>query len=200
MLHQEHISFAPHPHNHVPHSLGILWLHPQNIMDWVRISTLFIPLSLPLPPCSLYPIYPLAPKETQSMDEYIEETLKQGSIYPSTTPLLTGVFFMLKNKGGHLRPCINYRGLNQVPSNIHIPCLWSPLHWNSCERPKYSPSWIYAVLIIWSLFERVLNGRHFGHYEYCTMPYGLSWAAALFQCLINDVLCNMLGKFVIAYI
>lgn len=39
-----------------------------------------------------------------------------------------------------------------------------------------------------------------GHFEYCVMPYGLSAVPAVFQGLINDVLRDMLGKFVIVYI
>lgn len=39
-----------------------------------------------------------------------------------------------------------------------------------------------------------------GHYEFCVMPYGLSCAASIFQCLINDMLRNMRERFVIAYI
>lgn len=39
-----------------------------------------------------------------------------------------------------------------------------------------------------------------GLYEYCIMPYGLSSTPSVFQCLVNDVLRDMLGKFVTAYI
>lgn len=39
-----------------------------------------------------------------------------------------------------------------------------------------------------------------GHFEYCIIPYGLSCAPSVFQYLINDVLKDMLGKFIIAYI
>lgn len=38
-----------------------------------------------------------------------------------------------------------------------------------------------------------------GHYEYCVIPYGLSCMASVFQCLINDILRDMIGKFIIAY-
>lgn len=39
-----------------------------------------------------------------------------------------------------------------------------------------------------------------GHYEYCVMPHGVSSTPSVFQCFMNDVLRDMLGKFVIAYI
>lgn len=40
----------------------------------------------------------------------------------------------------------------------------------------------------------------YGHFGYCVMLYGLSCAPAVFQCLINYVLWDMLGKYIIAYI
>lgn len=38
-----------------------------------------------------------------------------------------------------------------------------------------------------------------GHYEYIVMLYGLSSTTSVLQCLINDVLKDMLGTFVIVY-
>lgn len=38
-----------------------------------------------------------------------------------------------------------------------------------------------------------------GHFDYCVMPYGLSCTHSVFQCLIIDVLREMLGKYFLAY-
>lgn len=38
-----------------------------------------------------------------------------------------------------------------------------------------------------------------GQYQYRVMPYGLSGAPGVFQCLINDILHECLGKYVIVY-
>lgn len=38
------------------------------------------------------------------------------------------------------------------------------------------------------------------HYQYRVMPYGLSCTPSVFQCFINNVLRDMLEKFMIAYI
>uniref|UniRef100_A0A4W5PBV2 Retrotransposon gag domain-containing protein n=1 Tax=Hucho hucho TaxID=62062 RepID=A0A4W5PBV2_9TELE len=51
-------------------------------------------------------VYPLSQAETEAMETYVTETLRQGYIRPSTSPASSSFFF--------LRPCIDYRGLNQV--------------------------------------------------------------------------------------
>ena len=48
--------------------------------------------------------------------------------------------------------------------------------------------------------KREINGTTRGHYEYLVMPFGLSVTPSVFQAFINDVLRDMIGKYVIAYI
>jgi hypothetical protein len=37
------------------------------------------------------------------------------------------------------------------------------------------------------------------HYEYLVMPFGLTNAPAVFQALVNDVLHDMLNRFIFVY-
>lgn len=39
-----------------------------------------------------------------------------------------------------------------------------------------------------------------GHFEYLVIPFGLTNAPAVFQHLINDILCDMLGRFMFVYL
>jgi hypothetical protein len=39
-----------------------------------------------------------------------------------------------------------------------------------------------------------------GHYEYLVMSFGLTNAPSVFQALLNDVLCDMLNRFIFTYI
>lgn len=64
-------------------------------------------------------IYPLSAKESQAMEEYIDDTLKQGYIHPSTSP--ASASFFVEKKGHGLWPCINYHWLNQVTVKYHYP-------------------------------------------------------------------------------
>lgn len=67
-------------------------------------------------------VYPLSRNETQAMEDYIEEALNSGFIRPSTSPAAAGFFFVEKKDGG-LRPCIDYRGLNNVTVKFRYPFL-----------------------------------------------------------------------------
>ncbi len=54
------------------------------------------------------------------MEEYVKEALNQGFIRPSTSPAGSSFFFVAKKDGG-LRPCIDYRVLNDQTVNIAYP-------------------------------------------------------------------------------
>ncbi|XP_036446361.1 transmembrane protease serine 9-like [Colossoma macropomum] len=51
--------------------------------------------------------------EEVAMEEYVQEALDQGLIRPSTS-LAAAAFFFVQKKDGGLRPCIDYRGLNNI--------------------------------------------------------------------------------------
>ncbi|KAL0164283.1 hypothetical protein M9458_040036 [Cirrhinus mrigala] len=145
-----------------------------------------------MPPKST--VYPLSRTEEQAMEEYIEEALDSGFIRPSTSPAAAGFFFVSKKDGG-LRPCIDYRGLNNV--TVNTPCFGATtgshhLHQarlTKCiQSHKEGDEWKTAFL----------TTR--GHYEYQVMPYGLANAPAVFQSFINEILKEFINKFVITYI
>lgn len=53
------------------------------------------------------------------MESYMQESLQQGYIKPSTSPTSTGFFFVEK-KDWRLRPCIDYCNLNKI--TVKYPC------------------------------------------------------------------------------
>ncbi|XP_016122748.1 RNA-directed DNA polymerase homolog [Sinocyclocheilus grahami] len=54
------------------------------------------------------------------MEEYVQEALQQGFIRPSTSPTASSFFFVGK-KNGSLRPCIDYRALNDQTLKFTYP-------------------------------------------------------------------------------
>ncbi|KAI4894775.1 hypothetical protein NFI96_013552 [Prochilodus magdalenae] len=138
------------------------------------------------------------------MEEYIQEALSQGYIRPSTSPAAAGFFFVKKKDGG-LRPCIDYRGLNAITKSYAYPLPLVPV---ALEQLRGAT--IFTKLDLRSAYNlvRVRKGDEWktafltsrGHYEYKVMSFGLRNAPSVFQAFINDVLRDMLGRFVIAYI
>eukprot|EP00064_Thunnus_orientalis_P012092 superscaffoldBa00001814_g12126 len=58
-------------------------------------------------------IFSLSAPETKAMEKYINDSLAPGLIRPSSSPAGAGFFFVGK-KDKSLRPCIDYRGLNNI--------------------------------------------------------------------------------------
>lgn len=149
-------------------------------------------------------VYPLSRTESQPTEDNIEEALSSGFIRPSTSPAAAGFFFVEKKDGG-LRPCIDYRGLNNVTVKFCYPL---PLVPSALEQLREAR--IYTKLDLRSAYNliRIKEGDEWktaflttrGHYEYQVMPYGLANKPAVFQSFINEIFRDLLNQYVIAYI
>ncbi|KAK2899295.1 hypothetical protein Q8A73_012424 [Channa argus] len=65
-------------------------------------------------------LYNLSRPEREAMEKYIRESLQAGLIRPSSSPVAAGFFFVSK-KDKTLRPCIDYRGLNNITVKNKYP-------------------------------------------------------------------------------
>ncbi|KAL0192334.1 hypothetical protein M9458_010630, partial [Cirrhinus mrigala] len=136
-------------------------------------------------------IFPLSQAESEAMNTYIQEELAKGFIRPSTSPASAGFFFVKKKDGG-LRPCIDYRGLNEVTIKYRYPL---PLVPSALEQLRTAK--IFTKLDLRSAYNlvRICAGDEWktafsttsGHYEYWVMPFGLANSPSFFQALINEV-------------
>uniref|UniRef100_A0A3P9IMG0 Gypsy retrotransposon integrase-like protein 1 n=1 Tax=Oryzias latipes TaxID=8090 RepID=A0A3P9IMG0_ORYLA len=155
----------------------------------------------PLPKSKLYN---LSGPEKSSMEAYIQEALSLGHIRPSSSPVAAGFFFVEK-KDKTLRPCIDFRELNQitVKDKYSLPLLESVF--NSVQQAK-----VFTKLDLRNAYHlvRMREGDEWktafntplGHFEYLVMPFGLTNAPAVFQRLVNDVLRDFLNRFVFVYL
>ncbi|KAL0186709.1 hypothetical protein M9458_018379, partial [Cirrhinus mrigala] len=149
-------------------------------------------------------VFPLSQPESEAMNNYINEELAKGFIRPSTSPASAGFFFVKKKDGG-LRPCIDYRGLNEVTVKFRYPLPLVPAALEQLRQAQY-----YTKLDLRNAYNliRIRKGDEWktafsttsGHYEYRVMPFGLSNSPSIFQSFMNDVFRDMLGKGVIVYI
>ncbi|XP_060754879.1 serine hydrolase-like protein isoform X1 [Neoarius graeffei] len=149
-------------------------------------------------------LYSLSAPERKAMEDYINDTLAAGIIRPSSSPAGAGFFFVGK-KDGSLRPCIDYRGLNDITVKNRYPL---PLLSSAFELLQGAT--VFTKLDLRNAYHlvRVREGDEWKtafntltrHYEYLVMPFGLTNAPAVFQALVNDILRDMLNKFVFVYL
>ena len=149
-------------------------------------------------------LYSLSAPERRAMEDYISNSLAAGIIRPSSSPAGAGFFFVGK-KDGSLRPCIDYRGLNDITIKNRYPL---PLLTSAFELLQGAT--IFTKLDLRNAYHlvRIREGDEWktafntptGHYEYLVMPFGLTNAPAVFQALVNDILREMLNKFVFVYL
>ena len=138
------------------------------------------------------------------MDRYIQESLKADLIRPSSSPAGAG-FFFVKKKDGSLRPCIDYRGLNDITVKNRYPL---PLMSSAFELLQGAK--VFTKLDLRNAYHlvRIREGDEWktafntptGHFEYRVLPFGLTNAPAVFQALVNDVLRDMVNRFVFVYL
>ena len=137
------------------------------------------------------------------MEGYIQDSLAAGLIWPSSSPV-GAVFFFVNKNDGSLRPCIDFRGLKYITVK------------NKCPLPfihsAFAPLWchVFTKLDLRNAYHLVLiregdawkTAIHppLGHFEYLVMLFGLTNAPAVFQNLVNDVLRDVIGRFVFVYI
>lgn len=149
-------------------------------------------------------LYSISLPEQRALKEYISSSLASGIIRPSTSPLAAGFFFVAK-KDGSLRPCIDYRQLNEITVKNKYPL---PLLASTFE-PLAEAS-VFSKLDLRNAYHliRIREGDEwktafntpFGHFEYLVLPFGLTNAPAVFQCLVNDVLRDMINVFCVVYL
>lgn len=115
-------------------------------------------------------------------------------------PPRCGGFFFDKKKDGSLRPCIDYQALNDitVKSKYPLPLIdvaFGPLH----KAPFFSKLDLQNTYHLVRICEgdewKTAFNTPLGHYEYLDMSFGVTNAPVVFQALLNDVLRDMLDRF-----
>ncbi len=112
---------------------------------------------------------------------------------------------LVKKKDGSLRPCIDYRGLNDITVKNRYPL---PLMSSAFEILQGAK--IFTKLDLRNAYHlvRIKEGDEWktafntpvGHFEYRVLPFVLVNAPAVFQALVNDVLRDMINVFVFVYL
>lgn len=116
-----------------------------------------------------------------------------------------GAVFFFVGKDGTLRPCIDFRGLNNITVKNKYPLppissAFSPLHGATVFTKLNLRNAYHLVRIREGDEWKTAFNTPLGHFEYLVMPFGLTNAPAVFQNLVNDVLSDMIGHFIFVYL
>ena len=143
-------------------------------------------------------VYPLSADERKATDKFIDEHLKSGKIRPSSSPQASP-FFFVKKKDGKLRPCQDYRYLNE-----HTVCDGYPLPLISDLLDKLQGAKIFMKFDVrWGYNNvRIKDGHqwkgafttHRGLFEPMVMFFGMMNSPATFQCFMNDSFRDMIAE------
>ena len=149
-------------------------------------------------------LFSLSQPERDAMEKYLSESLAAGIIRPSSSSAGAGFFFVGK-KDGSLRPCIDYRRMNEITGKNRYPL---PLMNSAFDLLQGAT--IFTKLDLRNAYHlvRIKEGDEWkmafntptGHWEYLVMPFGLTNAPAVFQTLVNDVLRDMINRYVFVYL
>lgn len=127
--------------------------------------------------------------EQEAMIRY---TLENDLICPSSSP--AGVGFILFRKWfPSTLYWLSSSELHHFQKQVYVTppwCIWSSGPLDLCNA-------YYLVQVRQDDEWKTAFNMPLGHFEYTVMPFGLTNAPAVFQSLVNDVLCDMLNKFLL---
>jgi len=137
-------------------------------------------------------VYPLSPKEQKEQDKFLEENLKKGYIRPSKSPMASPFFFVSKKDLKKLRPCQDYRHLNEgtIKNAYPLPRVDELL--DKLKGAKYFTKldlrWGYNNVRIkigdeWKAAFKTNKGL----FEPLVMFFGLCNSPVTFQNMMNDI-------------
>ncbi|GBG81376.1 hypothetical protein CBR_g32050 [Chara braunii] len=142
--------------------------------------------------------------ELEELRRQIDDMIDRGWIRPSESEFGAPVLFVLK-KGGKLRMCIDYRGLNRITRKNayplpHIDDLLDAAGGCKVFSKIDLKSGYHQIEVDPSDQHKTAFKTRDGLYEFIVMPFGLTNAPATFQSLMDKVLRHQLNRFVVVYL
>uniref|UniRef100_A0A0W0G6I4 Putative reverse transcriptase-rnase h-integrase n=1 Tax=Moniliophthora roreri TaxID=221103 RepID=A0A0W0G6I4_MONRR len=144
-------------------------------------------------------IYSLSPKERVEQDKFLDENLWKGYIQPSKSPMASPFFFVAKKEAGALRPCQDYRDLNNGMIKNHYPL---PLVTDLVDKLKMAK--VFTKLDLRNGYNniRIKDGDQWkaafktprGLFEPTVMFFSLTNSPATFQAFMNDILKDFIDE------
>jgi hypothetical protein len=152
----------------------------------------------------LFKNYNLTPAEQIELDKFLKENLEKEYIQPSQSPMASPFFFVSK-KDGKLRPCQDYRYLNDwtVKNSYPLPLISEIM--DKLKGTKY-----LTKLDVWWSYNnvRIRKGDEWkaafktnkGLFKPTVMFFGMCNSLATFQAMMDDIFMTMIdNQLIIVY-
>ena len=148
--------------------------------------------------------YRLSQPELEECKQQITALLAKGHIQPSCSPYGSSVLFV-KKATGSLRMCIDFRGLNEQTIKNRYPLprideLFDKLQGTTVFSSTDLKCAYNQVRLKPEDVPKTAFTTPFGLFEFKVLCFGLTNAPGTFQNIMNDVLKDVIGKFVLVYL
>lgn len=153
-----------------------------------RVEDHVVPLVAGAQP-SFQRMYRLPPLELEEVRRNVTELLRKGFIELSTSSFGAPIWFAEK-KDGTLRMVVDYRPLNKLTVKNRYPLpriddLFDQLHGAKYFTSLDTASGFHQILLREEDWPKTAFRTPFGHNQFKVMPFGLTYAPATFQTVMN---------------
>jgi hypothetical protein len=134
--------------------------------------------------------YRMPPNELAELKIQLNELLKKGLIWPSSSPWGCPAIFVKKDES--LRMCVDYQPLNAVTIKNKYPLPRIDILFDQLSKAKVFSkidlrSGYHQIKICLEDIPKTAFSTCYGLFEYLVMPFGLTNASAHFMYLMNSV-------------